>query len=102
MTGDPLPEIQPVRLKMRVRGLVQGVGFRAYVAGSATQMGATGWVRNVGEDEVHLIAEGPRTVLDRLVDAVRRGPRASRVDDSGLEWLSATGEFHEFRIAGSI
>ncbi len=62
-----------IRLAVRVRGTVQGVGFRPFVYGVATGLGLAG---HVGNDErgVLLEAEGPEPDLDTLVAALRQGP----------------------------
>jgi acylphosphatase len=91
-----------VRLHVRVTGLVQGVGFRAHVVGSARELGLTGWVRNVGYGSVEAVAEGERQQLERLGAAVRAGPRGSRVDETTVEWQAATGEFKHFLVSHSI
>jgi len=90
------------RLHMHVRGRVQGVGFRAHVEYAARRLGVTGWVRNVGYDSVETVAEGERAVLERLVQAIKAGPRGSQVDDSTVEWLDATGKFEQFVVRRSI
>lgn len=90
-----------LRIHIWVRGRVQGVGFRAFVEFQARQLDLTGWVRNVGWDTVEVIAEGSQTQIDRLVEAVRNGPSASRVTDCRTETETATGEFHDFEIRSS-
>jgi acylphosphatase len=92
-----------VRAHIRVKGRVQGVGFRAYVEYSARQIGdLTGWVRNVGYDTVEAIAEGERDTVERLIEVMRQGPRGSRVDESKVEWETPTGEFREFGVRRSM
>jgi acylphosphatase len=91
------------RAHIWVKGRVQGVGFRAHVEYSARQIGGlTGWVRNVGYDTVEAIAEGERGKVDRLIEAMKQGPRASRVDESRVEWETPTGEFAQFGVMRSI
>jgi len=90
------------RLRVEVRGRVQAVGFRAYVEREAWQLGIRGWVRNVGDECVEVLAEGDRTILERFIDVVRTGPRGSRVDDLQAEWGDATGEFGGFTVRRSI
>jgi acylphosphatase len=86
------------RLHLRVRGVVQGVSYRANTRRTATQLSLHGWVRNRGDGSVELIAEGPREVLDQLLDWCREGPPAARVTSCEPAWAEATGEFDEFRI----
>jgi hydrogenase maturation protein HypF len=65
MTGRP-PEARRERLEIRVRGTVQGVGFRPFVYRLARELGAVGWVRNDTQG-VLLQVEGPRAMLDRFL-----------------------------------
>lgn len=88
-------------LHLWVAGRVQAVGFRAFVAQAANNLGLTGWVRNVGYDQVEAIAEGQRADLEEFAAIVRAGPRASRVDESRVEWLPASGEFGDFTVRSS-
>ncbi len=91
-----------IRVHMWVTGRVQGVGFRAHVEYHASQIGVTGWVRNVGYDSVETVAEGTRAQIDKFIAAVKQGPRASRVDDARVEYETVTGEFQEFGVKRSI
>ena len=65
-----------VRVHVWVQGLVQNVGFRAYVEYNARQLNVAGWVRNVGYDTVEAVAEGERGKVDRFIEAMKAGPRA--------------------------
>jgi acylphosphatase len=92
-----------VRAHIWVKGRVQGVGFRAHVEYAARQIGGlAGWVRNVGYDTVEAIAEGEQEKVDRLIEAMKQGPRSSRVDESRAEWETPTGEFTQFGVKRSI
>jgi acylphosphatase len=104
MNQNPMPdETKIVRAHVWVKGRVQTVGFRAHVEYSARQIGAlTGWVRNVGYDTVEAVAEGERDKVERFIDMMKQGPRASRVDESKVEWENITGEFQEFGVKRSI
>jgi len=94
---------QTVRAHIRVKGRVQGVGFRAHVEYRARQIGGlTGWVRNVGYDTVEAVAEGDRERVERLIEEMKQGPRASRVDESKVEWEEPTGEFDRFGVKRSL
>jgi acylphosphatase len=103
MNEKPLSESDSMRAHIWVTGRVQGVGFRAHVEYHARQIGGlTGWVRNVGHDTVEVIAEGERANVERLLETIKQGPRASRVDESKVEWETPTGEFKEFGVKRSI
>lgn len=66
-------------LRLRIRGRVQGVGFRHWAVGQARALGLRGWVRNRSDGSVEALAAGSRDSLDRFVIACRRGPGAARV-----------------------
>jgi len=63
-----------------VSGRVQGVGFRFFVVGAAEQEGLSGWVRNLPDGRVEVLAEGDREAIARFEGHVRRGPPAARVE----------------------
>jgi acylphosphatase len=90
------------RLHIRVKGRVQGVGFRAHVDYTARALAVTGWVRNVGYDVVEAVAEGEREKLEQLAAAIKSGPGGSHVDDATVEWNDPTGEFERFIVRRSI
>lgn len=81
-----------------VQGKVQGVGFRYYVRQLAVEVPITGWVRNLSDGRVELLAEGSRPDLEGLLAAVRHGPRGSQVSDVQVEWGAANGELHGFAV----
>lgn len=92
-----------VRAHIWVKGRVQGVGFRAHVEYHARKIGGvTGWVRNVGYDTVEAVAEGRREQVEQLIGMIKTGPRASRVDESKVEYETSTGEFTEFGVKRSM
>src|SRR5512145_564271 len=103
MNQEPQSEnSRRVRAHVWVKGRVQGVGFRAHVEYSARQIGdLTGWVRNVGYDTVEAIVEGESQDVNLFIAAMKQGPRASRVDESTVEWETPTGEFQEFGVKRS-
>jgi acylphosphatase len=86
------------RLSARITGRVQGVGFRHFTRTTAQQHGLTGWVRNEPDGSVRLEAEGPRSDLDALLDAVHEGPRSARVESVDVEWEDATDTFGQFEV----
>lgn len=69
------------RVAVTVRGMVQGVGFRAFVLRAAIGLRLDGWVANRPDGSVELVAEGPADAIERLLEAVREGPPGCWVDD---------------------
>ncbi len=68
-----------VARRYRVRGRVQGVGFRAFVHRSAKELGLLGWVRNTDDGGVEVIAAGPEEAIASLAGLIHKGPRGADV-----------------------
>lgn len=90
------------RLHAIIEGHVQGVGFRAFISRRASELGATGWVRNRRDGTVEVVAEGKRSSLDQLLSALRRGPMSATVTDVKPDWRTATGEFDDFNLKYTV
>lgn len=76
----------------RVRGRVQGVGFRYFVEHSAKALNIRGWVRNVGDGSVEVYALGTAAQLSELAGHLWKGPRWAEV--RGVEESEAVVEDH--------
>jgi acylphosphatase len=87
-----------VRLHAIVEGRVQGVGFRAFVQDQGVAIGLSGWVRNRWDGTVEVLAEGSRPQVDKLLNALYRGPRSAYVSGVRVDWLAATGDLQGFRV----
>ena len=82
-----------------VYGRVQGVYFRAFTARCATELGITGYVRNVpGGRAVEVQAEGERDKLERLVDRLKDGPPGAKVERLETNWAKYTGSYPDFSV----
>ena len=82
----------------RVRGRVQGVGFRYSAFREASRLGLTGWARNTSDRDVELWAEGPHENLTAFLRWLRQGPPRARVDGVDVENIAATGRYRVFSI----
>jgi len=82
---------------VRVYGLVQGVFFRAWLREQADRLGVTGWVRNCPDGRVEAHVEGDDAAVARIVELIRQGPPAARVDDVRL-WDVEPCEFDGFEV----
>lgn len=72
-------------LRLRIRGKVQGVGFRYWTVRQASKLALRGWVRNRGDGSVEVVAAGSKDALDTFVAACHSGPRAARVESVVVE-----------------
>lgn len=80
-----------------VEGRVQGVGYRFFVRLRAEELHLAGSVRNMPNQSVRVEAEGPKEALTALIQDLREGPSAARVERVDVEWLPPTGA-KRFRI----
>ena len=81
--------------RIRVKGRVQGVGFRHFVAEAARVAGVSGWVRNLADGSVEALLEGESEAVRQVERRVGQGPPASRVES-----VSAVAETVSDRPAG--
>ncbi|MDR1307169.1 MAG: acylphosphatase [Treponema sp.] len=79
-TKAKAPAEPPAAFFARVRGRVQGVGFRYSAIREAHRLGIRGWVRNTAGGDVEVWAEGGKERLAAFLAWLRRGPEFSRVD----------------------
>jgi acylphosphatase len=77
-----------------ISGLVQGVFYRASTRRKAQELAITGWVRNLADGRVEVLAcaEAPR--LSRLHDWLLQGPPGARVDHVSCEDLAYSEHSH--------
>jgi acylphosphatase len=78
-------------------GHVQGIGFRYTTHGIARRYNVTGYVRNLPDGRVELVAEGDRDELSAFLDDVRERMR-NQIRDEKIDRGPANGEFASFEI----
>ena len=81
-----------------IAGRVQGVGFRWFTHDAAAREGVHGWVRNLADGSVEVVAEGDQMSVDGLEAAVRRGPPSARVERFDVEEIAPAGRTAGFEI----
>ncbi len=87
------------RVCMIISGHVQMVGFRFYAKDEAKRLGITGYVRNLPDGNVEIMAEGPLDAIHKFISSMRKGPPASRVDDVNITRTGPSDEtFPSFNI----
>lgn len=86
------------RLHLVVSGRVQGVSYRWATAEAAARLRLSGWVRNLPDGRVEVVAEGARAPLEALVEACRRGPPAAVVAGVEVAWGEALGGLGPFEV----
>lgn len=81
-----------------ISGRVQGVCYRIYACEEARRLGITGWVRNLKDSRVEIMAEGEESVLDVFLNWCRKGPSHADVADVDVDYGDVSDEFGDFRI----
>ena len=67
-------------------GKVQGVGMRAFLKKKASEYGLDGFVENMDDGSVELLAQGSEESLQAFVEEIQNGPYFARVDDMKIQW----------------
>jgi acylphosphatase len=80
------------------QGKVQGVYYRAFVSRNAARLGVTGYVRNLPDNSVEILAEGEKAQLEKLIEYLKQGPPGASVDDLELIWSAYTGQYRDFQV----
>ncbi len=80
-----------------VSGRVQGVGFRVNAKRVADRLGLSGWVRNLPDGSVEILAEGPEGYVEEFIEWCSVGPTSAIVDEIKVERAPAEGRLSGFQ-----
>lgn len=86
------------RIHAYYTGRVQGIGFRITAEEAARDMGVLGWVKNLRDGRVELVAEAEEETLKRFVEEIRNGPLKNFIKQVEISWSNASDTFDEFEI----
>ena len=87
-----------IKKRFRIYGHVQGVGFRYFTWQYALKIGVTGFVRNLADGSVEVIAVGSESQIEALDAWLQEGPRTAIVDDVFVEDYLGEKEFTVFQV----
>ncbi len=91
-----------MQAKIKVTGIVQGVGFRPFIYRTATAHDLQGYVRNHGDAGVEVIVEGTEANVKHFLEDIKnKKPPQAQIYDICVHYSTETGEFNEFRILQS-
>ncbi len=97
MTGsDPSGPLK--RAEIILSGRVQGVGFRYFTRRRAAELGIAGWVRNLADGDVQVIAQGPADTLNDFISRLREGPPVATVLDVDIQYREVEPELDGFEV----
>ncbi|MGV2826603.1 acylphosphatase [Myxosarcina sp. GI1(2024)] len=86
------------KIKATVSGKVQGVGFRMSTQSLARQLGVSGYVRNLTNGDVEIVAFGETEKVDQLLTWAELGPSSAVVNNLKVESVTDGAEFEGFEI----
>jgi len=86
------------RIHAVISGLVQGIFFRSNTRTLAIQLNLTGWVRNLRDGRVEVVAEGEKENIDKLIQFLRKGPPGARVEKIEIKTEEYKDEFKDFKV----
>lgn len=87
-----------VQYEIKIKGNVQGVGFRFFVQQKANETGISGWVKNLMDGAVLVMALGEETDMKTFIDYLSRGPALARVDEVLKNRMNISSGFSGFRV----
>ena len=98
-SSAPAHEPALVAFKAQYRGSVQGVGFRFTVLAMARRHAAvTGYVMNLPDGDVEVLAEGPAHEVASLLDDIARGPHKEHIQQTAASPLTPSGSYRSFTV----
>jgi acylphosphatase len=83
-----------------VSGLVQGVWYRASTQEQAKKLNLTGWVRNLPDGRVEVMACGEKDKVLEMQEWRKEGPPRAKVSDVTYEEVDWKDDLHEFQVLG--
>ncbi len=86
------------RAHLIIKGIVQGVFYRAFTRDIATQLGLKGWARNLPNGNVEALFEGDKEEVEQAIRQCSMGPPGSRVDGIDVEWKDYQGDLKDFQV----
>ena len=87
-----------IELHARVHGRVQMVMYRDFAQRKARSRGITGWVKNLPDGAVEVLAQGEHPMLEKYLERLKRGPLFARVETVEVEWREARGRCPDFVV----
>lgn len=75
------------KLRLKIHGLVQGVGFRLFAKQGAEELGIKGWAENRPDGSIEMEVQGRKRDLAEFLKLCQIGPNLARVEGIEVEWL---------------
>jgi acylphosphatase len=81
-----------------ITGKVQGVQYRVYAQDSAVELDLVGYVKNLSNGTVEVLAQGMPDTLKEFVEYLNEGSLSSAVESVSVDWQTAEKTFTEFSV----
>jgi acylphosphatase len=87
-----------MKAEVIVQGVVQGVGYRFFVLNQARLYDVKGFVKNMPDGTVQVVAEGKKGMVKDFIERLRIGPLSAHVTGVDVKWNEKDSGFTEFRL----
>jgi len=84
--------------EIKIEGRVQGVGFRFFTQDKAREYGIKGYVKNLYDGTVEVLAEGSEDKLNGFINDLKSGPSMAHVQNTNIRWLEPENRYESFTI----
>jgi acylphosphatase len=81
-----------------IQGVVQGVGYRFYVIEQARHYMVKGYVKNLENGCVEVVAEGPKGLLNEFINRLSKGPKTAHVTGVDIQWNEKNQGYSDFSV----
>ena len=92
-------ETKVIRKYLKIRGFVQGVGFRYRAEHAANMLGATGWVRNDPDGAVSMEIQGTEEQIDKVIMMINQGNYVD-IQSMDAKTIPLVEDEYGFRVRG--
>jgi len=86
------------QLYLKISGSVQGVSFRYYTKEAADTLALSGWVKNLADGTLEILAQGSRENLEKFLEWCQGGPTSAQIEKLDKEWQKPEKKFDSFEI----
>ena len=85
-------------LRVKIKGVVQGVFFRKFIKENADELGVRGFVRNLEDGRIEIVIEGRDEKVNELLEKCKKGPKHSEIKEIEVEEIKHQG-FQDFKVS---
>lgn len=85
-------------LRIKIKGVVQGVFFRKFVKENADKLSVRGFVRNLEDGRIEMVIEGKDEKVNELLEICKKGPKHSEIKEIEVEEIKHQG-FQDFKVS---